>query len=103
MIPLSVTVAIFTLNILGIYWQDLGRPSQNTILQALQYVVKAHELTMTASLTAIAVHRLLYRLNSPKGVPLGFLTAGFQLSDPFFIYRKEFLEEARACVQSEIE
>ena len=103
MIPLSVTVAIFTLNILGIYWQDLGRPSQNTILQALQYAAKAHELTITASLTAIAVHRLQHRLDSPKGVPLGFLTAGFQLSDPFFICRKEFLGGARARVQSGVE
>ena len=99
MIPLSITIAIFTLNALGIYWQDLGRPNQNTILQALQYAAKAHELTMTASLTAIAVHQVQHRLDSPKGVPLGFLTAGFQLSDPIFFCGKEFLGGARARVQ----
>ena len=99
MIPLSITIAIFTLNARGIYWQDLGRPNQNTILQALQYAAKAHELTMTASLTGIAVHQVQHRLDSPKGVPLGFLTAGFQLSDPIFFCGKEFLGGARARVQ----
>ena len=92
-LPLTVTIVIILLNILGLYWQDLGRPKQSTILQALQYAAKAHEVTMAASLTAIVVNQVQYDMNSSKGIPLGFLTAGFRLSDPSFILRRSFSEE----------
>ena len=100
MIPLAATITILILNARGVYWQDLGRPNQNTILQALQYAAKAHELTMAASLTAIVVHQIQYDLSSSKGVSLGFLTAGFRLSDPLYICTREFLGGAMARVHS---
>ena len=96
MVPLAVTITILTLNALGVYWQDLGRPNQNTVLQLLQYAAKAHELAMAASLTAIVVHQIQHDLRGSKGVPLGFLTAGFRLSDPLFILTKEFFGGATA-------
>lgn len=101
MVPLAVTITILILNARGVYWQDLGRPNQNTILQALQYAAKGHELTMAASLTAIIVHQIQYDLSSPKGVSLGFLTAGFRLSDPLFVCTREFLGGAMARVHAE--
>ena len=52
-IPLAVTITILCLNAIGVYWQDLGHPNQNTILQALQYAAKAHEVAMATFLTAI--------------------------------------------------
>ena len=100
MIPLVATVIILILNARGVYWEDLGRPNQNTILQVLQYAAKAHELTMAASLTAIVVHQIQYDLSSPKGVSLGFLSAGFRLSDPLFIFTRAFLGGAMARVHS---
>ena len=95
MLPLAVTVTILTLNALEVYWQDLGRPNQSTILQALQYASKAHEVTMAASLTAIVVHQIQCDLNG-KGVPLGFLTAGVKLADPLFVFTKKFFRGAIA-------
>ena len=100
MVPLAATLTILVLNARGVYWQDLGRPNQNTILQFLQYAAKAHELTMTASLTAIVVHQIHYDLSSPKGVSLGFLTAGFRLSNPAFVCTKEFFGGAMARVHA---
>ncbi|KAL9609350.1 MAG: hypothetical protein Q9167_005875 [Letrouitia subvulpina] len=88
--PLAVTIVVLALNIAGFYWQDLGEPHQNNILQALQYVAKAHEITMAASLTSIVVHRLQFDLTTSKGIPFGFLSAGYQLSDPLFLFAKEF-------------
>ena len=101
MFPLAATIIILILNARGVYWQDLGRPNQNTILQVLQYAAKAHELTMAASLTAIVVHQIQYDLSSSKGVSLGFLTAGFRLSDPLFVCTREFFGGAMARVRSE--
>ena len=100
MLPLSVTITILSLNAFGVYWQDLGRPNQNTVLQALQYVAKAHEVTMAASLTAMVVHQTHLDLKGPNGIPLGFLTAGFQLGDPLFVCTKEFFGGSMARVHS---
>ena len=90
-LPLSVTIFIIVLNVAQAYWQDLGRPHQTTRLQAWQYAAKAHELLMASSITAIAVHRIQYDLCVSKGVPLGFVSAGYQLSDPLFVFSKEWL------------
>ena len=90
-LPLSVTIFIIFLNIAQAYWQDLGRLHQTTRLQAWQYAAKAHELLMASSITAIAVHRIQYDLCVSKGVPLGFVSAGYQLSDPLFVFSKEWL------------
>ena len=100
MAPMAATIAILILNARGVYWQDLGRPNQNTILQFLQYASKAHELTMAASLTAIVVHHIQHDLSCSKGVSLGFLTAGFRLSDPLYVFSREFLGGATAGVRS---
>lgn len=97
---MAVTITILCSNIFGAYWQDLGRPNQTTILQALQYVAKAHELMTVASLTVIVVHRIQYSLSDSKGVPFGFLTAGFQLTEPSFIFTKEFFGGATGHVRS---
>ena len=100
MLPLAITITILILNARGVYWQDFGRPNQNTILEVLQYAAKAHELTMAASLTAIVVHQTQYDLRNSKGISLGFLTAGFRLSDPLYVCTREFLGGAMALVHS---
>ena len=100
-VPLVVTVAVFFLNATAFCWQDLlGHPNQSTILQALQYAAKAHEVAMAASLTAVVVHRTQYDLGSSVGVPIGFLAACFQLSEPLSVFRKEFLGGVAARVHS---
>lgn len=99
-IPLTVTITILCLNFFGVYWQDLGHSDQSPILQALQYVAKAHELMIVASLTVIVVHRIQSSLNSSQGVPFGFLTAGFRLTEPSLLFTKEFFGGATAHVRS---
>ncbi|KAL8785700.1 MAG: hypothetical protein Q9195_008523 [Heterodermia aff. obscurata] len=95
-IPLAITIIILYLNVRQVYWQDLGYPRQSSILQALQYAAKAHELMMAASLAAIVVHRIQHDLSCSGGVPFGFLTAGFRLDDPSFVFTKDFLGGALA-------
>ncbi len=55
---------------------------------------------MAASLTAIVIHQIQHELSGLKGVPFGFLTAGFQLSDPLFFFTQEFFGGAIARVHS---
>ncbi len=100
LLPLLVTVAIICLNAREVYWQDLGFPNQNAILQALQYAAKAHEMMMAGSLTAIVVYQIRYDLSGSEGVPLGFLTAGFQLNDLWFVLTKNFFGGATARAHS---
>ena len=97
-VPLAITVVILCLNFAGFYWQDLGYPNQNAILQGFQYVAKAQELMMVTSLTAVVMHRLQHDLSISGGVPFGFLTAGFKLGEPQYILSKEFLGGATAPV-----
>ena len=90
-IPLIVTLVILGLNIFKVYWQDLGHPNQKAILQALQYAAKAHEIMITASLSAIVLHRLQYGLSDTQGIPFGLLVGGFKLSEPFYLCTNKFL------------
>ena len=94
-IPFTIIAVILYLNVREVYWQDLGDPNQTSILQALQYAAKAHELMMAASITAIVVHRIQHDL-SCSGVPFGFITAGFRFIDPSFVFTKDFLGGVRA-------
>lgn len=101
-IPLVVTIAILCLNALKVYWQDLGDPNQNAVLQALQYAAKGQEIMMATSLTAIVVHQTQHDLFRSEGVPLGLLTACFQLGDPFACCKKEFFGGLKARLRSKV-
>ena len=90
-IPFTITIIILYLNFREVYWQDLGFPHQTSILQAFQYAAKAHEVMIAASLTAVVVHRIQHDLSCSGGVPFGFLTAGFRLVNPSFVFTKDFL------------
>ena len=99
-VPLVVTIAILCLNALKVYWQDLGSPNQNAVLQALQYAAKAQEIMMATSLTAIVVHRTQHDLFTSQGVPLGLITACYQLGDPLSCCKKEFFGGLKARLRS---
>ena len=90
LVPLLVTIVILVLNGARFYWQEIGKPGQSFVLQGLQYVTKAHELMMAASRSAIVIHRLQFDLTTSKGAPLGFLGAGYQPSEPTFVFSREF-------------
>ena len=99
LVPLAATIVIFTISATEFYWQDLGRPDQNIILQALQYAAKAHEVAIAASLTAIVVHRTQLDLSGSSGVPLGILIACFQLSEPLSVFRTDFRRGVAARIR----
>lgn len=89
-IPLSITLAILSLNLFNRYWEDLGAPRQNVILQAFQFAAKGHEICMGLSLSAIVMHRIRYGLSVSGGVPLGLLPAGYQLSSIEYLAEAAF-------------
>lgn len=76
------------------YFGDLdGFPNQDVIFEALQFVVKGHEIIMTMSIAEIVLHRIRWDLLNNDGVPFGFLSAAYQLSDAIYLISTEF----RAC------
>ena len=90
LLPVLVTVFVLGLSGLNVYWSDLGPAHQNMILQAWQFAAKGHEILIVASLSAIVLHRIRYELCASEGVPLGFLTAGYQLSSISYLWSTEF-------------
>ncbi|KAL8849786.1 MAG: hypothetical protein Q9221_005269 [Calogaya cf. arnoldii] len=95
-IPMMVTIVLLSLNVRGVYWQDLGQTNQSSILQALQYATKAHEIMIITSLTTIVVYRIQHDISSPSGVPFGLLPAGFLFSSPNYAFSKASLGGATA-------
>ena len=55
---------------------------------------------MVASLTAIIVYQIRYDMSGSKGVPLGFLTAGFLPNDLWFVFTTKFFGRATARAHS---
>ncbi|KAL0639474.1 hypothetical protein Q9L58_001503 [Maublancomyces gigas] len=98
-LSVSVSIVLLTLNFrrhpIG---GEVGNNAKATadILGALQLAVKAHELTIVASLVAIAkqwIHGNLMDLDS--GLPLGLLGAEKELAAPFFVISRGYLASVR--------
>ena len=89
LLPVAVSSYTISLSFATKYWQDLGNPYQNTILNVLQFVAKAHEILINASLGTIVLHRVHYDLIH-SGVALGLLSSGFQLSNLEYLFTREF-------------
>ncbi|KAK3368524.1 hypothetical protein B0H63DRAFT_77186 [Podospora didyma] len=86
---LAVTFWLVGMYATGWIWYPPG-PSQDT-LSALQFVAKIHEGLIILSLSNILLHRVRYLLMSgTDGVPLGFITAPWQLSSPLYFVDSEF-------------
>ena len=87
-----VTSILFVLCAAEVYMGDLdGFPGQDVVLQAFQFVVKAHEILMTMSLGDIVLHRIRYDLIVRAGVPFGLLTSAYQLGDLGYLFSAEFI------------
>ena len=90
-LPILVTSILFVLCTAEVYMGDLdGFPGQDVVLQAFQFVVKAHEILMTMSLGDIVLHRIRYDLIVHAGVPFGLLTSAYQLGDLGYLFSAEF-------------
>lgn len=89
-LPILVTIPVLYLCTYNVYWDDLGSPHQNVILQAWQFAAKGHEILIVASLSAIILHRIRYELCASDGVPLGLVTAGYRLDSIAYLWGPEF-------------
>ncbi len=89
-VPLSVTIPVLCLSLYNVYWDDLGSPHQEMILQGWQFAAKGHEILIVASLSALVLHKIRYELCVSDGVPLGLVAAGYQLSSVAYLWSFEF-------------
>ena len=89
-LPILVTIPVLYLSTYNVYWDDLGSPHQNVILQAWQFAAKGHEILIVASLSAIILHKIRYDLCASDGVPLGLVTAGYRLDSIAYLWGPEF-------------
>lgn len=87
---IAFTVAILVLCWRNVYFADLTHPGINSILNALQFVARLHELIVSASLVVMVLYHLRYELCASEGLPLVYLPAPFQLSMPQMIFKREF-------------
>jgi hypothetical protein len=88
--PIPLTVIVLGLNISNYYCFDWGRPNQNSILDALLFVAKIHDILIAASMSAIVLHRVLYDLTMKDGISLAALTPAYQLTQSRFMFRWAF-------------
>ena len=90
-LPVLVTSVLVALNAREVYMSDLnGFSGQDVVLQAFQFVVKAHEILMTMSIGDIVLHRIRWDLIAVAGVPFGLLSAAYQLGDIAYLFSTEF-------------
>jgi hypothetical protein len=89
-LPIAITASILALNLKTTYWRDIGGSGTNSILNALQYAAKVHEMFMCASLSLVVLHFIQYELVNSRGIALGFAMAGYRLSDLAFLASSEF-------------
>ena len=63
---------------------------------ALQFAAKLHELTISASLTAVILYYIRYQLMADSGLPFGAIVAGLQFKDVSYLWSMEFWGAIRA-------
>lgn len=63
---------------------------------ALQFAAKLHELTISASLTAVILYYIRHELMTDGGLPFGAIVAGLQFKDVSYLWSMEFWGAVRA-------
>lgn len=81
LIPILISTFLLVLNFSNVFYQPVGASNQNISFDILQFAAKIHELVITASFSAIVLYYIQYELLHGRGVPLGSLLAGFQVTD----------------------
>ena len=56
----------------------------------LQFAAKLHELTISASLTAVIFSYIRHELVTDNGLPFGVIMAGFQFKEISYLWSIEF-------------
>ena len=81
LLPIATTGLLLFLNFSTDFWRPVGSPDQKARFNALQFAAKIHEVLIGASLSIVLLSCVHYELLRGRGVPLGSLFAGFQISD----------------------
>lgn len=84
------TAAILTLAATNVYFADVTSANVNIFLNLFQLAAKAHEILITASMTAVVLYFIRLGLLGQQGISYGFLTPGFQLTNPDLLISSAF-------------
>ncbi|KAF2802492.1 uncharacterized protein BDZ99DRAFT_576859 [Mytilinidion resinicola] len=90
LLAIAVTMCLVALYARKIYPTDYGGRNQAIILNGFQFVAKAHELILLASLSNIVLDEIRRRLSRTRGVPFSLLTSGYQLTKLNYLLSNEF-------------
>jgi hypothetical protein len=86
---MAITLGVLTLTFRNIFWGPQS-DTTNTVLNSLQFAAQLHTSLIVMSLSAMLLHVIHRGLSSGRGIPLGFLSSGFQLNSVSYMFRKEF-------------
>lgn len=98
-VPIAASLVVVYLNWRGFY---IGEELEGAVgqddakLLALQFASKLHELTISASLTAVILSYIRHELTTDSGLPFGAIVAGLQFKDVSYLWSMEFWGAIRA-------
>lgn len=84
-VPLSIAVFEIVINWKG-HYVGAGFDMQNS----LQFLAKAHEVTMQASIAAILLSYIRYQISAGEGMPFGAVLGGLQFLQISYLWSIEF-------------
>lgn len=87
--PVAITIGVLSLNFRSVFWTAPG-PNTNSVLDAMQFAAKVHESLAVVSLFHVVIYYLRRDLLGSRGVPLGLLSSGFQLTSAAYMFSAEF-------------
>lgn len=91
-IALAITAVVVGVNLATVYgWdRDILRIPDYQVMNLLQFAAKLHEIFIVGSLTSIAMHHIRERLVGSRGLSLGLLSSGYQVSSLEFLFSQSF-------------
>ncbi|KAF7502250.1 hypothetical protein GJ744_006297 [Endocarpon pusillum] len=89
LIPLGICIGLIWLDRTRYFWFEDNHPA---ILNCLQFAAKLHELLILASLSSMVMYITKRRLIGAGGVPFGFISTSYQLSDIQILSESAFLK-----------
>ena len=98
-VPIGASLVVVCLNWRGYY---IGQELEGAVgeddakLLALQFASKLHELTISASLTAVILSYIRHELRTDSGLPFGAIVAALQFKDVSYLWSMEFWGAIRA-------
>ncbi|KAK3692642.1 hypothetical protein B0T22DRAFT_475538 [Podospora appendiculata] len=96
MTVVHVLAVTATIVLITVYANNASLSPGPTEINALLITSKVYEILIIASLSDILLYRIRSRMQSPHGVPLGFLTSPFQLTSVPYLFSRQFRKTSAA-------